>query len=170
MKTLKILTIIAITGTVGVMAHGIGQKGQSDCGNQYNITIGDHSSEAQMQKRWHRKSPNKRINHLLRKLDLSEAQKTKLKEIRNEMQQARKIQQKNLKGSMNLKKFVSVDGFDKEGFVAASEGRAKEMANVRADMMDKFISVLTPEQRIELVEKLNKQGDRKGKGKRHQQK
>jgi len=166
MKTLKILTIIAITGTVGIMAQGAGQEGQGNCTNQYNITIGDQASNRKMQRR---KNPNRRINRLLHKLDLSEAQKTKLGEIRKQMQQARKIQQKKLRGSMNLKKFVSVDGFDKEEFVAATEGRAKEMANVRADMMEKFITVLTPEQRIELVEKLNKQSHRRGKGKRHQQ-
>jgi Spy/CpxP family protein refolding chaperone len=82
------------------------------------------------------------------------------------MHQARKIQKKELRGSMNLKKFVSVDGFDKEGFMAASESRSKKMVKNRAEMMEKFITVLTPEQRIALVEKLNRQK----KGKRHQAK
>jgi len=166
MKTLKILTIVAITGATGIMAGTAEHKGQSDCTNQYNITIGDHASDTTMQKRQHRKNPNRRINHLLRKLNLSEAQRIQLKEIRKEIQQARKIQRKSLKGSISLKKFVSVDGFDKEGFINASADRAAKLVKIRADLMEKFISVLTPEQRLELVERLNKQGRRK----RHQPK
>jgi len=168
MKTLKILTLIALTGATGLMAGNTQQRG--DCNNQHRTTIEGQTLQTQLHKKHKRKNPNRRINHLLRKLDLSEAQKTQLGEIRKSMQQARKIQRKELRGSMNLKKFVSVDGFDKEGFIAASEGRAKKMTTVRADMMEKFIAVLSPEQRLELIEKLHSQKDRKGRGKRHQPK
>ena len=164
MKTLKILTLMAVTGATGLMAGNAQQRG--DCNHQYRTSMEGQTHQTQMHKKHKRKNPNQRINRLLRKLDLSEAQKTQLKEIRKSMHQARKIQKKELRGSMNLKKFVSVDGFDKEGFIAASESRSKKMVKNRAEMMEKFITVLTPEQRIALVEKLNRQK----KGKRHQAK
>jgi Spy/CpxP family protein refolding chaperone len=164
MKTLKILTLIAVTGATGLMAGNAQQRG--DCNHQYRTSMDGQTHQTQMHKKHKRKNPNQRINRLLRKLDLTEAQKTQLKEIRKSMHQARKIQKKELRGSMNLKKFVSVDGFDKEGFIAASESRSKKMAKNRAEMMEKLITVLTPEQRIALVEKLNRQK----KGKRHQAK
>jgi Spy/CpxP family protein refolding chaperone len=50
--------------------------------------------------------------------------------------------------------------------MASSESRSKKMVKNRAEMMEKLITVLTPEQRIALVEKLNRQK----KGKRHQAK
>ena len=161
MKTFKILTIIAITGATAITAGNIDQG----CTNQYNITIGDHASQAEMHKKQKRANPNRGINRLLRRLDLTEAQKAQLKEIRKSMWQARKAERKNHKGQLGLKKFVSVDGFDKEGFIEASQERSKAMTGVRAEMMEKFIAVLTPEQRIEMMEKLNKQR----RGKRHQQ-
>ncbi len=162
MKTLKILTIIAVTGLTGAMAQGMQQQG--DCEHAQNM--GQKQAKQMHQgKNRHRAHPNKRINRLLRKLDLTDAQKTQLKEIRKSMWQARNAQKRALRGSMGLKKFVSVDGFDKSGFILASQERAKEMAKVRGGMMEKIIAVLTPEQRITLVEKLNQQG----KGKRNQQ-
>jgi len=162
MKTLKILTLITVTGLTGALAQGMQYNG--NCDNTQKI---EKNQSEHMYKRGkvHRINPNKRINRLLRKLDLTETQKSQLKEIRKSMWQARKAQKKNLRGSMALKKFVSVDGFDKSGFILASQERAKEMSKVRGDMMEKIIAVLTPEQRITLVEKLNRQG----KGKRHQQ-
>ncbi len=175
MKTLKILTIIAVTGLTGAMAQGMQQQG--DCGQEQNMGHGQNMSrgqnmdQRQRMNQGHRQGsrnkahPNRRINRLLRNLDLSDAQKTQLKEIRKSMWQAQKAQRKELRGSTGLKKFVSVDGFDKDGFVLASEERTKKMSKVRGDMMEKIIAVLTPEQRITLVEKLNRQG----KGKRHQQ-
>jgi len=180
MKTLKILTIIAVTGLTGAMAQGMQQQG--DCGQEQNMRHGQNMDRGQnMGKRQnmnqrqrinqgHRQGsrykahPNRRINRLLRNLDLSDTQKTQLKEIRRSMWQARKAQKKELRGSTGLKKFVSVDGFDKANFILASEERTKKMSKVRGDMMEKIIAVLTPEQRITLVEKLNRQG----KGKRHQ--
>ena len=162
MKTLKILTIIAVTGLTGVMAQSMQQRG--DCEHTQNMGQ-KQTRQMHQSKNRHKAHPNKRINRLLRKLDLTDAQKTQLKEIRKSMWQARKAQKGALRGSIGLKKFVSVDGFDKSGFILASQERAKEMAKIRGDMMEKIITVLTPEQRITLVEKLNRQG----KGKRHQQ-
>ncbi len=162
MKTLKVLTIVALTGTIGLMAGSGDYQEKNGCTNQYTIAIGNHVTDRKI----HRKNLNRRINRLLRKLDLSEAQKSKLKEIRTEMQQSRKIEQKKYRGSMRLQKFVSVDGFDREGFIHASTDRAARMAKRRADMLEKFITVLTPEQRLELVERLQKRGKRN----RHQAK
>jgi len=160
MKTLKILTIVAVTGLTGAMAQGMQQNG--DCANAYKLQ--KHPYAKIHNKRAHKLHRNKRMYRLFKKLDLSEAQKSQLKEIRKAAKQARKIQRQRLRGTMRLKKFISVDGFDKEGFIAASQIRAKAMIKVRADRMEKFIEVLTPEQRIALTERLNRQR----KIKRHQ--
>jgi len=144
MKTFKILTILAITGATAITAGNIDHK---ECTNQYNIAIGDHASQPQMHKKQKRANRNRGINRLLHKLDLTETQKNQIKEIRKSMRQARKAERKNHRGQLGLKKFVSVDGFDKEGFIEASQERSKAMTGVRAEMMEKFIAVLTPEQR-----------------------
>jgi len=164
MKTLKILTIVAVTGLTGALAQGMQHKGDCDNTERMGKNYSHSMHKGDKRKKNHKANPNRRINKLLRNLDLTETQKNQLKGIRKSMWQARKAQRKALRGSMGLKKFVSVDGFDKSGFILASQERAKEMSKVRADMMEKIIAVLTPEQRIALVEKLNRQG----KGKRHQ--
>jgi Spy/CpxP family protein refolding chaperone len=153
MKTLKLLTILALAGSTTLIAGNT--QAPQNRGNQYNIQIGD-GHPPQMEKRQKRRNPNRRINRLLRKLDLTDEQKSQLKKVRQTMQKARKIEMKKQRGSLNLKKFVSVDGFDKEAFVLSSEARAKNMAQVRADMMESIIGTLTADQRVELVEQLNK--------------
>ncbi len=152
MKTLKILAIVAVTGLTGVMAHGT--QYNDDCDKVDKLE--KHSYAKVQMKRAHKIHPNKRIRRLLKGLDLSAEQKSQLKEIRKSTKRARQIQREHLKGTMGLRKFISVDGFDKEEFIAASENRAKAMIRVRADRMEKFIEVLTPEQRIELTKKLNR--------------
>jgi len=166
MKTLRILTIIAIAGTTSLVAGGGNHAEQDNCTNQYTITIGDQHTGKKMHKRQHRKNQGQRLNRLLRKLDLSETQKRQLKEIRKEMRQAKVMQREQHKGAATLKKYLSVDGFDREGFAQAATERSKTMAQARAAMMEKYISVLTPEQRIMLIERLEK----RGKGKKHQRK
>lgn len=153
MKALKILTLLALTGSTALIADNTQAAGNH--GNQYNIQIGDAPAK-QMKKKHRKMTMERKIGRILRHLDLTQAQKDKLKTIRKEMWQARKAQNKKLRGSLALKKFVSVDGFDKESFITASELRAKETAKNRADMMEKTIAVLTPEQRVTLVEQLNK--------------
>ncbi len=153
MKALKILTLLALAGSTTLIADNTQAAGNH--GNQYNIQIGDTPMK-QMRKKRRKMTMERRVAHIIRTLNLTQEQKEKLKTIRKEMWQARKAQKKNLRGSLALKKFISVDGFDKEGFIIASEFRTKELTTNRAEMMQKTIAVLTPDQRIALVEKLNK--------------
>jgi len=158
MKTFKILTIIAVTGLTATMAQN--SKAYDDSNHPCQMQRGDGSHSHMQKKRFNRNS-NKRLNRMLRTLNLSDEQKTQLRDIRQSARQANRTKRQEAKGLASLKKFISVDGFDKSGFTVLAESKSRDMIGTRADMLEKVINILTPEQRIELVEKLGKRRGQK---------
>jgi len=149
MKVVKLLTIVAIATFTIATANEVTRN----YGNQYNIEIGNHAPRIHKQMR-KRVNPIKRLNRIFRSLNLTEEQKTKLAEIRKTMRKNRKANMQKLKKENGLKKYITVDGFDKAGFLAVAQKRSKIMLQFRADMFEKIIAILTPEQREKLILKL----------------
>ena len=106
----------------------------------------------------------KRIRHIremmmkiMEKLDLSADQKAKIQSIKKEHFMQIKNMRKAGKGEYRLGQFITQNGFDKSGFIKMSEKRAQIRVVNRAEHIEKMISVLTPEQRMELKILLKKE-------------
>jgi len=115
---------------------------------------------------------NMELFKLVRKLDLTNEQKTALKSIRESQRSQMKDKRKSFKkerrsmmGQMkpDMNAFMSADHFDKEAFKQTMtkkfETRRKTMESKRAAMlenraagMEKVFNILTPEQRIKWIE------------------
>jgi len=51
----------------------------------------------------------------------------------------------------NMAQFITVDGVDRKAMIADVTKKATTMANMRADMIDKTLQILTPKQRTKFV-------------------
>ncbi|NLS14002.1 CpxP family protein [Vibrio sp. SM6] len=119
---------------------------------------------------------------MLRQLDLTEAQKSELKTLRDTQRDAMRnvsdaerqtrIDQRKAQ-QQAVQKLILADTFD----ASQAQTLAQEMANQQAErrvkrmeMQHKMLSVLTPEQKTELAklqqERLEKCGEKRGKGRR----
>jgi protein CpxP len=110
------------------------------------------------------------IYQTIQQLDLTEVQKKELQALRETQRAERKASRKALKEKrtgkqqrMDLGKFMSAEKFDKEAFKAAMnermqqrdemrEKRLEAMIEKRAEKMEKFFSILTPEQREKWIQ------------------
>lgn len=166
MKRLKTLTIVAITGLTGTMvlnASGMGYD-ESNCGDRAgmmekhgaDIGHGMHRGDGRMGHGMHRGDHRHGIVGIIKHLDLTDTQKQKLKDLRSDFRKNMQEHRKTTRKSQEMAKFISSDGFDKAGFVANSESKIKERVSARADMMEKAFAILTAEQRVELVKELKK--------------
>ena len=137
MKTLKVLTIVAITGLVGATAVHAGPACKEN--------------DKMCQKRKDHRSDMKEI---FQKLDLTAEQQSAMKDNRKEMRaqmKDRRSQRDGKRGIGNMSEFVSANGFDKEAFIAKGMQKTKTMIEMRADRFEKTMNILTPEQRVKLV-------------------
>ena len=137
MKTLKVLTIVAITGLVGTVAANACPLG------------GEKNAMCQK-----RKDNRADMKEIFQKLDLTSEQKVAMKENRKEMRvhmKEKRSQKQSKHGMANMSEFVSANGFDKEAFIAKAMQKSKTMIEMRADRFEKTMNILTPEQRVKLV-------------------
>ncbi len=149
MKTLKVLTIVAITGLAGtVAANACPSNGQNKqmCAKQ----------EMCAKQKMCQKNNNKRthMKEIFQKLDLTPEQKIAMKENRKAMRgqmKEKRAQMHGKRGMAVMSPFVSANGFDKEAFVSKATQKAQKMIEMRADRFEKMMNILTPEQRIKLV-------------------
>ncbi len=150
MKTLKVLTIVAITGLVGTVAANAcpstgTNKAQCQTNNQKKCQKGDYK------KNKHNRSEMKEI---FQQLDLSAEQKTALKSQRKVMREQMKDKRSKRhakRGMANMSGFVSAEGFDKEAFIAKATEKSQTMIAMRANMFEQKMNILTEEQRVKLV-------------------
>ena len=139
MKTLKILTIVAITGLVGLTAVNACPM---DGGNKMHK--GMKHKKAQMKK-------------VFKELDLTAAQKEQMQALRQEMKAQHKERRSAMikgRGMSQMGTFVSANGFDKQAFIEMATKRSQTMIQRRADMFEKRMNILTPEQRTKFAELL----------------
>ena len=156
MKTLKVLTIVAITGFIGATAanacpsnKGNGMncpkqekcKKQEKCDVQYKGKMGKHDKRKEMKE-------------VYQKLDLTAEQKSAMQENRASMREYRKSQRGKMHtqhGMAGMSKFISSDGFDKQGYIDMATQRSQKRIDMRAAMFEKKINILTEEQRVKLM-------------------
>ena len=137
MKTLKVLTIVAITGLVGATAVHAGPA----CEENNKMCQKKKDNRAEMKE-------------IFQKLELTSEQKVAMKENRKEMREQMKAKrsQRQAKRSMaNMGEFVSANGFDKQAFIDKATQKAQTRIEMRADRFEKTMNILTPEQRIKFV-------------------
>ena len=137
MKTLKVLTIVAITGLVGATAVHAGP--------------GCKENDKMCQKR---KDNRADVKEIFQELDLTAEQQSAMKENRKEMRaqmKDRRSQRDGKRGMDNMSEFVSANGFDKEAFIAKATEKAQSRIEMRADRFEKTMNILTPEQRVKFV-------------------
>jgi len=149
MKTLKVLTIIAITGLMGATAvnacpsnkgNGMNCLKHEKCGKQNKGMMNKHDKRKEMKA-------------IYQKLDLTAEQKSAMQANRKSMREYRKAQREKMQGAhgiAGMSKFISADGFDKQGFVDMATQRSKQRIEMRAEMFKKKINILTAEQRVKL--------------------
>ena len=133
MKTLKVLTIVALTGLIGAAAVYAGPACKKN--------------DALCQKRIENRTNMKEI---FEKLDLSGEQQSALrenqKEMRAQMMQMRS-QRQGKQGMAHMGAFVNTDGFDKQAYMDDAMKKAKNRIEKRAEGFEKTVNILTPEQR-----------------------
>jgi Spy/CpxP family protein refolding chaperone len=143
MKTLKVLTIVAITGLAGTVAvHACPSNGlnKQKCENK-KMCIKNKAQRGDMKE-------------IFKNLDLTAEQKNALKETRHAMREQkenRRSQMHDKRGLTGMSEFVSANGFDKEAFVEMATQKSQIMIDMRADRFEKTMNILTPEQRIKFV-------------------
>jgi Spy/CpxP family protein refolding chaperone len=145
MKTLKVLTIVAITGLVGTVAA-----------NACPASFGDKKAMCEKQNKCQKKKKHNRgeMREIYQKLNLSPEQQSAMQEYRKSMReqrQAKRAQMQGERGIEGMSKFVSVNGFDKEAFIAEATQRSQERIEMHANMFEKKINILTEEQRAKLI-------------------
>ena len=134
MKTLKTLTIVAITGLVGLTAVNACPMGGND------MHKGMKHQRGEMKK-------------MFQALDLSSEQKEQMKALRQEMKsQHKERREAMIKGRGKMGSFVSANGFDKQGFIDMATKRSQMMIQRRADMFEKRMNILTSEQRTKFAQ------------------
>ncbi len=148
MKTLKVLAVIAITGLTGVVT--LNASGVDSVDNDKGTFMHGKSDKGMRGKK-----PNHIIS-IMKKLDLSSEQKSALKNIRKDMKKDIQGHRKSIQEDRDIGKYISIDGFDKVAFIQEAGIQAKNIAKVRADMFEKIVEVLTPEQRIDFMDMLGK--------------
>ena len=137
MKTLKVLTIVAITGLVGASA--------------VHAAPACKENDKMCQKR---KDNRAGMKEIFQQLNLTAEQKSAMKENRKEMRaqmKEKRSQRDGKRGMDNMSEFVSANGFDKEAFIANATQKAQTRIEMRANRFEKTMNILTPEQRIKFV-------------------
>ena len=136
-KTIAILSIAGIIGTITLNADN----------------IQEHRGMLQEQREMmhHFKGKHQKIQKIMKQLDLTSEQKTALKANRKSMRESMKAKRNEMRKAHNISQFITVDGVDRKAMIAQVTKKATTMANMRADMFDKTLKILTPKQRTKFV-------------------
>ncbi|WP_309498572.1 Spy/CpxP family protein refolding chaperone [Sulfurovum sp.] len=143
MKTLKVLTIVAITGLVGITAvNACPQNADAMCPKQTKCDKpSKHYNKGEMEE-------------LYKQLDLTTDQQSAMKTLRESMREQRNAQRKNMQsqcGMSAMGQFVSAEGFDKQGFIDMATQKSKDRIEMKANMLEQKMNILTPVQRAKLA-------------------
>lgn len=156
MKTLKVLTIVAVTGVVGVMTLNAQPINMEKCKMMKQQCNAEKKAACKFHKgmnKHHKMRKNPMIK-IFRELDLTGEQRATLKANRQARKMQRKAEREKMFKERKIEKFVTVDGFDREAFIQSATQNSKRMIEMRADKFETMIGVLTPEQRLKLIELL----------------
>lgn len=154
MKTLKVLTIVAITGLLGATAANACpyNKGNGTCcPKQDKQEKCKKQDKCEKLNKYDKRSEMKEI---YQKLDLSAEQKSAMQADRKSMREVRKAQRGKMKsrhGMAAMTPFISADGFDKQGYIDMATKRSQNRIEMHAAMFEKKMNILTAEQRVKLM-------------------
>lgn len=141
MKVITRLATLLLVGSLGL----IHLNAQDSMKRDYNVD-GKRVEKRAFYKRGYS------IKKLFSKLDLTNDQKNKLKDIRSSYRDSKKESRDSMKRAFNIGQFISKEGFDREGFVNQSIKRATIRIGIKASILEESLKVLTPKQRDRLVE------------------
>lgn len=155
-KTLKVLTIAAVTSVVGVMTLNAQPMNMENCKMMKQQCDTEKKAACKSHKGMnkHHKMRKNPMMKIFKELDLTNEQRATLKANRQATKMQRKAERENMRKERKIEKFVTVDGFNKEAFIQSATQNSKRMVEMRADKFETMIGVLTPEQRVKLVELL----------------
>jgi len=153
MKTLKVLTIVAVTGVVGVMTLHAQPMNMEKCKmmKQYCNAEKNAARKSHKGMNKHRTMRKDRMLKIFHELDLTQEQRETLRANRKATKMQRKADRQQMRKARNMEKFVTVNGFDRAGFIQSATQNSKRMIEMRADKFETIIGVLTPEQRVKFV-------------------
>ncbi len=147
-KTLKVLTIAAVAGVVGVMTLNAQPMNM-----EKRAMMMEHCQGMKGMKRHHAMHKNPMMK-IFKELDLTGEQRATLKAHRKATKMQRKAEREKMFKERKIENFVTVDGFNREAFIQGATQNSKRMIEMRADKFETMIGVLTPEQRLKLIELL----------------
>lgn len=155
-KTLKVLTIVAVTGVAGTMALNAQPMNMENCKmmKQYCNAEKNAAGNSYRGMNKHHKMRKNPMMKIFRELDLTQEQRTTLKAHRQATKMQRKAEREKMFKERKIERFVTVDGFDRAAFIESATQNSKRMIEMRADKFETMIGVLTPEQRLKLIELL----------------
>ena len=147
-KTLKVLTITAVAAVVGVMTLNAQPMNM-----EKRAMMMEHCQGMKGMKRHHTMHKNPMMK-IFKELDLTQEQRATLKANRKATKMQRKTEREKMFKERKIENFVTVDGFNRESFIQSATQNSKRMIEMRADKFETMIGVLTPEQRLKLIELL----------------
>lgn len=138
MKAGKVLAVVALTGVLGTGLYAAcdGQGKGMHKGMKDGKSCGMQGKNMMMKKGMHKKGKRGPLA-LLKKLNLTDEQKTKIAEIKKD------IMSKKVTPDVAFTK----DGFDKAKFIEIMKQKRENMIESKAEMIDRVYKVLTPKQK-----------------------
>jgi len=128
LKSVAIATIIGFTGSNILYAEAPVEHTQ---GHGQKMRAGNH-----------------KMKKIFQELKLTKAQKKELRVMRQDMRKNMKMHKSN---KPKLSDYITEKGVDRKGMLKVATSRATKMTNLRADMIEKTLKILTPEQRKKFV-------------------
>ena len=132
LKTLAAVTVVSLMATTAVSAE-----------NTFN------GNSPKMQ---HMKAKQQKLKTALKSLNLTQEQRTTIRDARKNMRTQMKAKRQEMRSSHKVAQFLSVNGVDRNAMVNKATEMARFRANLRADMFDKIFLVLTTEQKSQFVQ------------------
>ena len=143
MKVMKVLTIVAITGMTGITAL-----------NAESATTPNSMQKTSKGMKQHPRNQQQNMMKILKELNLTAEQKTKLRESNKKLRMQSKKMRNEMKAGRSMEQYITAKGFAKDEFIREATEKSTKMIQMRADRLDAIATVLTPEQREEVVKLL----------------
>lgn len=145
------LTLVAVTvGGMTLFAGCPNMQGNMQKNMGYPSVYQKHF----MQKKHIAQHKKDRIFKIIRQLNLTEEQKEILWKENHKMREVIHNKRNAMRKEGGFKQFVTVEKFDKHGFIALEKRHANSRIQMRADRVEKLYNILTVDQKKELVELL----------------
>ena len=136
-----------LAGTVAVNACPSNGENNAQC-QTYK------EDKCQKNKRQNHRANKAEMKKIFKQLDLTPEQKTAMKSQRKSMREQMKANRAEIhskRGMSGMSTFVSANGFDKQGFMELAAQKSQQRIEMRANMFEQKMNILTAEQRVKLV-------------------